>query len=193
MNIGTDLNIICNIVIKRLEGRGLENHLGFLPFHSKILQISLMQLFKGLEQIIVFISGTDGVFRQKNIVLEWHIVAYIIEASICFLTWKKKKSLSNNLVFLFSSACVFGSGTNQQRLQLLPYPLAHAQTHTRTPPATQTSMNFALGGGRRSARPDGEGRRGTGRRGATAAHGGKQTDTRRLKALKMRATCKLFL
>lgn len=48
-----------------------------------------MQLFEGLEQTIVFISETDGVLRQKNLVIEWHIVTYIIEASICFLTWKK--------------------------------------------------------------------------------------------------------
>lgn len=52
-----------------------------------------MKLFKGLEQTMVFISETDGVFRQKNIAMEWHIVAYIIEATICFLTWKKNKTV----------------------------------------------------------------------------------------------------
>lgn len=84
-----------DIIIKRLARGGSGNQLSLL-FHSKIkqnpqtLQMSLMQLFKGLEQTIVVISKTDGVFRQEKIVMEWHIVAYIIEASICFLSWKKK-------------------------------------------------------------------------------------------------------
>lgn len=84
-----------DIIIKRLARGGSGNQLSCLLFHSKIkknpqtLQMNLMQLFKGLEQTIVFISKTDGVFRQEKIVMEWHIVAYIIEASICFLSWKK--------------------------------------------------------------------------------------------------------
>lgn len=63
-----------------------------------MLQINLMQLLKGLEMTVVFISKADGVHRQENIVMQWHIVARVIEASICFLTRKKKKHRPSQII-----------------------------------------------------------------------------------------------
>lgn len=144
------------------------------------------------------------VSSYSNVVMEWHIVAYIIEASICSLSLrrplkKKKESFSNNSVLLFSVS-VFRSRTNSSvspqflsssfnaRTHACTHALMHARSQTHSHPCANF-YEFTLSSEWKSTYSNTYRGREREQRQLTAEN--KQTG-RCLKALKMRAACKLF-
>lgn len=116
----------------------------------------------------------------SNVVMKWHIVAYIIEASICSLSLrrplKKKESLSNNSVLLFSVS-VFRSRTNSSVSPQFLSSSFNARTHAHTQTHSHPCANFyvfTLGSEWKSTYS--KTYRGRERERAMAAHSRKQTD-----------------